>query len=114
MSASVLAASVVGAITAAVEAVGLTALRSSHPYGLVIAMLTYGLGVTPLLKFGLRYEGIGMVNFLWNVFSTITMFVIGIYIFGESVHYLQVIGVTLSLLGIGLILIAPESSAPRK
>lgn len=51
-----------------------------------------------------------MLNFLWNIFSTITMFVIGIYVFGETVHYLQLIGVLVSLLGIGLILVAPESA----
>lgn len=92
-----------------VEAVGLTILRTGWKWSIPIASLIYGLFVIPLLHYGLKFEGIGMINFLWNIFSTITMFVIGIYVFREKVHYQQRIGVLVSLLGIGLILMAPDS-----
>lgn len=104
----ILAATILGFVTALVEAVGLTALRSQLSHGIVIASIMYALGVVPLLAYGLRYEGIGMTNFLWNVFSTLCMFTIGIYVFKEKVHNLQFVGVALSLFGIGLILLSPN------
>lgn len=105
----VVTATLLGFAAALVEAIGLTAMRSTLSFGIPIASLMYGLGVVPILAYGLNYEGIGMVNFLWNVFSTLSMFVIGIYVFKEKVHNLQVMGVGISLLGIGLILMAPET-----
>lgn len=105
----VYAATLLGFAAALVEAVGLTAMRSQLSYGIVISSLLYALGVAPILAYSLQYEGIGMVNFLWNVFSTLCMFAIGIYVFKEKVHNLQLIGVGVSLVGLGLILMAPES-----
>lgn len=102
-------ATILGFVVSVVEAVGLTVLRKGGPWAIPIASLTYAFLVVPLLSYGLKYEGIGMTNFLWNVFSTILMFAIGIYVFREKVHHLQLIGVLVSLLGIGLILIAPDS-----
>ena len=72
---------------------------------LILCSLTYGLVIPPLLYKMLTYEGIGMVNFFWNIFSTLSGFMIGILIFSESVTHLQLIGITLSLLGIGLVVL---------
>jgi len=88
-----------------VEAFALYSLRANN---VLAASLIYGAGVVPLLSMGLKYEGIGMVNFLWNILSTLFGFGIGIYIFNERIHYLQIIGALLSLLGIGLIVMAPK------
>lgn len=70
----------------------------------IIACLLYGLVVTYLLYKNLKYEGIGMVNFFWNVFSTIAGFMIGIYLFKEKVSGIQWMGVALSILGLWMIL----------
>ena len=70
---------------------------------LIICVLIYGLAVPPLLYKMLAYEGIGMVNFFWNIFSTLSGFAIGILLFSETVTHLQWIGVFLSMLGIGLV-----------
>jgi multidrug transporter EmrE-like cation transporter len=93
------------------ESVGLTILRAGGPYALPIASAIYAVAVVPLLSYSLRYEGIGMSNFLWNIFSTLIMFGIGIYIFREKIQYLQLIGVCIAFLGIGLVLLAPEKSS---
>lgn len=98
-----------GFVISVVEAVGLTVLRRGGAWAIPMASLTYAFFVVPLLSYGLKYEGIGMTNFLWNVFSTLMMFAIGIYVFREKVHHQQLIGVLVSLLGIGLILMAPDS-----
>ena len=92
-----------------VEAIGLIFLRMKQWYSIPIASGIYAAGVVPLLFLLLKYEGIGMSNFFWNVFSTIVMFLIGIYMFHEKLHNLQIIGVLLSLLGLFLILIAPDT-----
>jgi len=105
----ILTATLLGFIISIVEAVGLTALRTGWKYALPVASLTYAFFVVPLLSVSLKYEGIGMINFLWNIFSTLMMFTIGIYGFKEKVTNLQLIGVIISLFGIGIILIAPEN-----
>jgi drug/metabolite transporter (DMT)-like permease len=50
-----------------------------------------------------------MINFIFNIVTTIFGFIIGIYWFKEKVNNLQLIGVILSLAGIGLIIISPDS-----
>jgi len=95
-------------LLSSVEAIALTLLRMGGIQKVIIAALIYGLGVVPLLVKTLEYEGIGMVNFLWNIFSTILMFIIGIYIFKEKINYLQIIGILVSFLGIGIVLLSPE------
>lgn len=100
-------------ILSGIEAVALTLLRIEEKrtqiYRIIGAASIYALAVVPLLVKTLEYEGIGMVNFLWNVFSTIIMFVIGTYIFSEKIVGLQLIGVILSLAGLGLILMADST-----
>ena len=95
-------------ITSIIEAVGLYNIRFGGITHTAIASLIYGLGVVPMLSQTIMYEGIGIVNFLWNILSTLFGFGIGIYMFNEKVHYLQMIGVLVSTAGIGLILIAPK------
>ena len=106
----ILQALTITSVTGIVEAFGLYFLRLKNIHSLFIAMAIYGLGVAPLLFYALNYEGIGMVNFLWNIFSTLFGFVIGIYLFKEKVHSIQLIGVVISLLGLGIITLAPEEN----
>ena len=100
----------VASITGVVEAFGLYFLRLKTINNLFIAMVIYGLGVAPLLYYALNFEGIGMVNFLWNICSTLLGFAIGIYFFKEKVKSMQFIGIIVSLLGLGIITLAPEEN----
>jgi multidrug transporter EmrE-like cation transporter len=77
------------------------------------ASLIYGLAVVPLLTKALQYEGIGIVNFIWNILSTLFGFVIGIYFFNEKVHAMQQIGVVVALAGIALIQLAPAPEGKK-
>jgi multidrug transporter EmrE-like cation transporter len=95
-------------VAALIEGIGLTALRMKIAYSIPIASVIFGFAVVPLLSIALKYEGIALVNFFWNTFSTILMFLIGTYIFDEKICNLQIVGVLISLLGIFLILIAPD------
>ena len=91
-----------------VEAPALTLLRMGGSKHIVLASLIYAVGVVPLLSIALQYEGIGIVNFFWNILSTILMFAIGIFMFKEKISHLQGMGVILSLLGLGLVVISKE------
>ena len=96
------------AITTIIESIGLTILKQGSAYAIPIASVMYALCVVPLIHITLQYEGVGITNFLWNIFSTLIMFGIGIYVFKEKVHSLQLIGILVCLLGVGLILMSPE------
>ena len=98
-------------IVSVVEAVGLYFLRSGGVYNTLVSSVIYGYFVVPLLALTLKYEGIGIVNLLWNILSTLFGFGIGIYLFNERVHYLQLIGAAFSFVGIGLILMAPKEKS---
>jgi len=98
-------------IVSLVEAFGLYFVRLGGAGNILISSIIYGYMVVPLLAFTLRYEGIGIVNFLWNILSTLIGFGIGIYLFNERIHYLQIVGAAFSILGIGLILMAPKDKS---
>lgn len=108
MSPPIITAALWMSVLSSVEAVALTLLRMGGTQKIIAASLVYGLAVVPLLVKTLEYEGIGMVNFLWNIFSTILMFGIGMYVFKEKIHYLQVIGILISFIGIAMVLLSPE------
>ena len=91
-----------------IEAVALTLLRIGGTWNLATASAIFAFAVVPLLSKALQYEGIGMVNFIWNVFSTLVMFFIGLYIFAEKITALKTIGICIALLGIGIIILADD------
>ena len=96
------------ALASIVESSALTLLKIGGLKQIIGASLIFGLGVVPLLSMSLKYEGIGIVNFVWNVLSTISMFVIGIYFFNEKVENLQLIGIIITLIGLALVLISSD------
>jgi hypothetical protein len=95
-------------LAAVVEAPALSLIRIGGLGNLAAAALIFAFGVVPLLSVTVQYEGIGMVNFLWNIVSTILMFMIGIFFFKEKIASLQVLGVILALLGLGLVVLSKE------
>ncbi len=76
---------------------------------IIYSCLIYGLIIPFLLLKTLKYEGIGLVNFFWNIFSTISGFLIGIYLFGEKITNKQMIGIIVSITGLYLILMNDEN-----
>jgi multidrug transporter EmrE-like cation transporter len=89
-----------------VEAPALTLLRMGGLNRMITASAIYALAVVPLLSIALQYEGIGMVNFFWNILSTLLMFAIGIFMFKEKVSNIQLVGIILSLLGLSLVVLS--------
>lgn len=93
-------------LAALIESIALTLLRIGGIANMLGASAIFAFGVVPLLSIALEYEGIGMVNFFWNMMSTILMFIIGILLFKEKVAHLQIVGVILSLFGLGLVVLS--------
>lgn len=96
-------------ITSLVEAFGLYFIRAGGAKNTSLASVIYALGVVPLLSWASKYEGIGLANFMWNVLSTIFGFSIGIFMFKEKIHNMQIMGVAVSLVGLGMILLDPDA-----
>ncbi len=72
---------------------------------LIFTMLLYGIPVSLLLYKLLDFKtNIGIVNFLWNVCSTLSGIFIACYLFKEKVNHLEWMGVALGFLSIGLII----------
>jgi len=92
----------------AIEAVALFTMKHNNTWGLPLGCAIFGLGVAPLLNYALKHENVGMVNFIWTVFSVLIMFAIGATLFKEDVHYIHMIGVTMCVVGIALILMSHE------
>ena len=75
---------------------------------LLASMIVYGIAIPLLLYQLLKYKGIGMINFLWNVFSTLSGFFIGIMLFKERVNSIQWMGVALGILAFGMIILGSK------
>ena len=95
-------------ILTVIEAGALTLLRIGGTRQIIAAGVLFAVGVVPLLAKTLEYDGIGMVNFVWNIFSTILMFTIGIYFFSEKITRLKTMGILLSIAGLGLIVMSDD------
>ena len=103
----ILVALAIIAVAAPVEAFGLFYIRAGGLYNIIKASIIYAVAVVPLLAWAVKYEGIGIANFMWNILSTLIGIFIGIYLYKEKVRNLQLIGVLISCLGLALILIDP-------
>jgi len=97
----------------AFEALALYSLKqytvSNKSLSYLVAVVVYGLAVTFVLTKLIEYRGLGLGNFMWNIFSTIVGFLIGMYLFDERATSMQWIGVGLALLGLSLIVLGDTS-----
>jgi len=92
-------------LSSVVEAGALTLLRIGGKWNVLYAAAIFACAVVPLLSKALEWEGVGMVNFVWNVFSTFLMFSIGYFFFEEELTYLKLVGILCCIFGIGILLL---------
>jgi multidrug transporter EmrE-like cation transporter len=94
------------------ETIAMTALTSYakyyNPYYLVIGILIYGAVIPYLVIKSLKFEGIGTVNFLWNIITTVAMIIIGYYVFGDKVSHLHYISFFLGVASIVVLYMASK------
>ena len=88
------------------ETIAMTALtkytKSYNTYYLIAGIVLYGIVIPYMIISSLNYNGIGTVNLLWNIITTVSMIVIGYYMFNEKVNHLHIVSL---LLGVGSIVI---------
>ena len=70
--------------------------------GLGSAVILYAL--QPLLFYkALSFEGMAIMNLLWNVISSFVVTMLGIFYFKEKLSHTKLIGVAFSIIAIGLL-----------
>ena len=97
-------------LIASIESVGMTTLtyysKSFQIHNLILGILIYGLCIPFLVVKSLSYAGIGTVNLLWNIISTVSMIVIGYYFFNEKVNHLHLFSLFFGVAAIVLLYFA--------
>jgi len=73
---------------------------------LLVAIVIYGACIPFLVVSGLSYAGIGTVNLLWNIISTVTMIALGYYLFNEKINHLHLLSLAFGVSAIVLLYFA--------
>ena len=88
-------------ILAGSETVAMTALttytKTSNSLYMAVGALIYGLVIPFTMAKSVTFAGIGTVNFLWNIITTVSMIVIGYFWFGDKMTHLHIISLLLGL-----------------
>jgi multidrug transporter EmrE-like cation transporter len=69
---------------------------------LPLAMALYALQPV-FFRYKLEYEGVGVLNVVWNTLSSILIALMGIYVFNEKISTTNAMGMILSIIGIIMI-----------
>ena len=99
-------------LLAGAETISMTALtkysknKDKNMLYLLLGVFIYGAIIPFLIIISLNVHGIGTVNFLWNIITTISMIIIGYYAFGDAVSHLHFISLFLGISAIIVLMIA--------
>ena len=102
-------------LLAGVETISMTSLtqyaKNKNILYLLLGLFIYGIIIPFLIIFSLKFEGIGTVNFLWNIITTVSMIMIGHYVFGDRMNYLHLIS---AFLGISAMIVLFMANKKKK
>ena len=91
-------------LLAGIETFALTSItqysKNSKLIYILIGCFIYGCIIPFLILKLLNFEGIGMVNLFSNIITTVTMIIIGYYIFNEKINNLHLISCTFAVLSV--------------
>ena len=89
------------AFLAGIETLALTSLtkysKNKKSIYLMVGMLIYGIVIPTIIVQSLNFEGIGTVNFIWNIITTVSMIVVGYHMFNEKLNRLHMISLLLAI-----------------
>lgn len=89
-----------------IETLGQSSIKYANVHQLpvvaVIGMVCYML-ISYILYRSFSYENMAIVNAWWNIITSVTVTLSGIFIFGETLKNTQLIGICLMLLGAGFL-----------
>jgi len=96
-----------GTAMAGIDVFSLGLLKAIHlqwisPYFFAIPLVIYALQPVLFLK-SLDYEGLSVMNMIWDVLSGIFVTILGIYYFQEKITTKKFVGILLSILSIYLL-----------
>ena len=102
-------------LLAGVETISMTSLteyaKNKNILYLLLGIFIYGIIIPFLIIFSLKFEGIGTVNFLWNIITTVSMIIIGHYVFGDTMNHLHMIS---AFLGISAMIVLFMANKEKK
>ncbi len=75
---------------------------------LILAVLIYGFIIPFMIIKTLNFDGIGTVNLMWNIITTVAMIIIGYYFFNEKINHLHVISLMLGVASIIILYFASD------
>ena len=78
-------------------------LKNNYIY-LFVAVFSYSI-VCLLLDKCYDFNGVGITNFVWSVLSVVSMLIIGIVMFNETITKYDIIGIAMSISGLYLIFV---------
>jgi multidrug transporter EmrE-like cation transporter len=82
--------------------VKLVSLGSLSTGWMFLPILLYSIGPVLLLK-SLQVEGLAVINFLWDLISSVLITILGIYVFKEKINRVKALGIFLSFICIMLL-----------
>lgn len=95
------------------ETIAMTAItkysKTNNKFYMLLGFLIYGLVIPIAVLKTLTFAGIGTVNFMWNIITTVSMIVIGHFYFGDKMSNLHLISLMLGLASITILYIAERS-----
>jgi hypothetical protein len=98
------------ALLAGTEIVAMTSItqyyRHKNTAFIVIAVIIYGLIVPFLTYSSLFYSAIGTVNLMWNLMTTVSMIVIGRFMFNDTLTRLHIISLLMGLASMSILFVA--------
>ena len=96
------------------ETLAMTAItkysKGSPVYYMIIGMLIYGIIIPITVLKTLSFAGIGTVNFLWNIITTVSMIIIGHYYFGDRMTHLHITSLLLGIASMIVLYISEKST----
>lgn len=69
-------------------------------YFLLLLGYLFYIGVVLSLRKSYEYQGMGLTNFAWSIVSIVSMMVVGHLYFGEEIDKYDIIGISLSIIGL--------------
>ena len=63
----------------------------------------YGIIISFLMLKSLNFSSITVINFSWFCIGTLINIIIGMYLFGEKMNYMKLLGIIIAFIGAGII-----------
>ena len=100
------------ALLAGSETIAMTAItkysKESNILYFIVGAVIYGLLIPYMLSKSVTLTGIGTVNFIWNIVTTIAMIVVGYFYFGDKMTHLHMISLLLGLASLTVLYLAEK------